>query len=133
MLKFKKLKTTEKSEKIDPLYTIFEQHLFNFNDSNMDRKSFVSGIIQEYTQYLRKSGVLIPAAFETQIFQELAEQVNTMLVKKIYGCLSVDEYSQGVPSQEKKRAQKRYEKLKTTETSKSPVKAPRTRRLNRTN
>src|SRR4051812_34488625 len=32
------------SSSIDPLYVIFEQHLFNFQDPDLDRKTFVGNV-----------------------------------------------------------------------------------------
>ena len=38
-------------------------------------------------------------------------QVNTMLVKKIYGCLSLDDYRKGAAAPLKKKARARYTRL----------------------
>src|SRR3712207_6068461 len=46
--------------KLDPLYIIFEKHLYNFQDSSTDRKAFVTNIVQEYLGYLRKMKISIP-------------------------------------------------------------------------
>jgi len=76
----------------DPLYSIFEQHLYNFQDSDVDRKTFIAQVVQAYLTYLRKLKIAVPKHYEPYIAEELSIQVNTMLVKKIYGCLSIDEY-----------------------------------------
>ena len=101
------------TKKIDPLYTIFEQHLLNFQDPNSDRSSFVESIVKDYLIHLRKIGISVPKEWEAQVFEELCFQVNTMLVKKIYGCLTIKEYTAKVQSVQKKTAQTRYRKLKT--------------------
>ena len=87
-----------RSGPLDPLYVIFEQHLFNFQDSEIDRKTFIGNVIQDYLTHLRKLDITIPKPLEQPVVEELATQVNTMLVKKIYGCLSIGEYQQKVPA-----------------------------------
>lgn len=108
--------------KIDPLYTIFEQHLFNFQDANADRKTFLDAIVKDYISQMRKMGLAVPSEWEEHIFEELFFQVNTMLVKKIYGCLTINEFietkkkskdkkvAQAFASQ-KKKAKVRYQEL----------------------
>jgi hypothetical protein len=96
---------------LDPLYVIFEQHLFNFQDSDADRKTFIGNIVNDYLTYLRKMNIVIPKSLESAIVEELAGQVNTMLVKKIYGCLSIDDYRKGAAAQLKKKARVRYARI----------------------
>jgi hypothetical protein len=108
---------------LDPLYVIFEQHLFNFDDSDFDRKTFIRGIVGEYLTYLRKLSIIIPKSLEDPIVEELASQVNTMLVKKIYGCLSVDDYQKNIGTVSKKRAGERYKKLRKVKPKKTLSKA----------
>lgn len=103
-------KRTHASE-LDPLYVIFEQHLFNFEDSEEDRKTFVLGIVQEYIAHLRGLKIAIPRPMEPLIMEELYAQVNVMLSKKIYGCLSIDDYRKGVMPGLKRRARSRYSRL----------------------
>lgn len=81
---------------IDPLYVIFEQHFFNFADPDSDRKTFICQVVAEYISYLRKNNIIVPKSLEQPIVEELATQVNTMLVRKIYGCLTVNEMSDPV-------------------------------------
>lgn len=106
-----KKKTKPAADQIDPLYVIFEQHLFNFQDSDADRKTFIGNIIAEYLGYLRKMNIVVPKSLEQPIIEELASQVNTMLVKKIYGCLSIQDYQRGIPTTVKRRARNRYAKI----------------------
>ena len=96
---------------IDPLYTIFEQHLFNFQDPNSDRKSFIDGIVKDYVTHLRKLGLSVPSEWEEHVSEELFFQVNTMLVKKIYGCLTINEYTAKASTEQKKKAKRQYQKL----------------------
>lgn len=100
-------------KKIDPLYTIFEQHLFNFQDPNSDRKAFIDGIVKDYLSQIRRMGLGVPAEWEALVVEELSFQVNTMLVKKIYGCLTIAEYQEKVTPVQKKRARTRYQRLQS--------------------
>ena len=101
--------------KNDLLYTIFEHHLFNFQDPNSDRPTFIRAIVNEYLIHLRKLGLSVPKAHEEQIFEELFFQVNTMLVKKIYGCMTINEFTAKMSTPEKKTEQKvKKKKAKAT-------------------
>lgn len=91
----------------DLLYTIFEQHLFNFQDPNSDRGTFILAIVKDYLTQIRKLGLSVPGELEEAIFEELSFQVNTMLVKKIYGCMTIDEYIAKTPTPERKSRQKK--------------------------
>ncbi len=107
----KTLKAANKS--IDPLYVIFEQHLFNFADPDSDRKTFIAQVVADYISYLRKNSIIVPKSLEQPIVEELGTQVNTMLVRKIYGCLTVNEFADPIASRArdvKKRAKTRVSK-----------------------
>jgi hypothetical protein len=104
---------------LDPLYVIFEQHLFNFQESDADRKTFIVNIVNDYLTYLRKMRIVIPKSLESAIVEELAGQVNTMLVKKIYGCLSIEDYRKGAAATHKKKARSRYTRLRAPRTTKA--------------
>ena len=98
---------------IDPLYVIFEQHLFNFADPDSDRKTFIAQVVADYIGYLRKNSIIVPKSLEQPIVEELGTQVNTMLVRKIYGCLTVNQFADGAASgrrASKKRAKARVSK-----------------------
>jgi hypothetical protein len=103
---------------MDPLYVIFEQHLYNFQDDDADRRTFIGNIVKDYLTYLRKMNIVVPKSLEHLIVEELAGQVNTMLVKKIYGCLSIDEYRKGSAPVLKKKAKTRYTRLAKAKTAK---------------
>lgn len=100
-----------KETQVDPLYLIFEQHLYNFQDSDSDRRTFIHNIIQDYFSYLRRKNITVPKSLEGTIAEELSSQVNQMLVKKIYGCLSIEDYQKKVPTDVKRKAKARYSKL----------------------
>lgn len=105
-----------KQRKQDPLYTIFEQHLFNFQDPNADRETFILTVVKDYLTQIRKLGLSVPEQLLEQISEELCLQVNTMLVKKIYGCMNINQYTAKAPTEAKKRAKTHYKQL-TTEAS----------------
>lgn len=96
---------------LDPLYIIFEQHLLNFQDPDSSRKQFIEGIIQEYLKYLRRKQIALPKSLEPYIIEELSIQVNTLLLKRIYGCLTIDDYRNRVEGEVKKTVKKKYSLL----------------------
>ena len=102
-----------KQTQIDPLYVIFEQHLYNFQDSDSDRGTFINNIIQDYFSYLRKQNIAVPKSLETAIGEELFTQVSQMLVKKIYGCLTIADYQKRIPTIAKRKVSARYSRLAT--------------------
>lgn len=110
-------------DQMDPLYTIFEQHLYNFQDSEQDRKTFIGNILKDYVTYLQKLSIVIPKSLEGAVLEELAEQVTTMLVKKTYGCLTMEDFQSQVSAPIRKGASQRYTKLN------SNAKAAKTSRI----
>ena len=104
---------TDTGGKVDPLFVIFEQHLLNFQDSDIDRKSFITQVVMEYLSYLRRMKIVVPPSLENAVGQELAIQVNAMLVKKIYGNLTISEYRRQVSEGLKQTVLDRYSRLQT--------------------
>jgi len=100
-----------KQTPMDPLYVIFEQHLYNFQDSDLDRKTFIGNVLQDYLSYLRKLNISVPKSLEEPIVEELSSQIHMMLVKKIYGFLTIQDYQKRLPSTAKRRVRNRYSKL----------------------
>jgi len=113
------VKKVSSSQQVDPLYVIFEQHLFNFSDSDSDRKTFITNVVNDYISYLRKNNIIVPKSLEQPIIEELGTQVNTMLVKKIYGCLSITDYVGGTAGMGKKRKPRSKAKTNTSKYAKS--------------
>lgn len=99
------------TKQADPLYVIFEQHLYNFQDSEADRKTFIGQVIDDYLTHLRKLKIVIPQSLEVPVIEELAAQVNVMLVKKIYGFHSIQEFQKKIPTALKKKTRTQYTKL----------------------
>src|SRR5947209_2318604 len=98
---------TIKQTRLDPLYIIFEQHLYNFQNSDLGRKEFIDNVLQDYLSYLRKRKISVPKGYEGPIAEELFHQVHAMLVKKIYGCYSVKDFQEGAGWKERRRAKGR--------------------------
>ena len=98
----------------DPLYIIFEQHLVNFQDSEVDRKVFIDQVIREYFSYLRKIKIIIPVSLEKSIAEELSGQVQMMLLKKIYGFHSIQEFQKKASKSTKSQAKRKYSRLLRT-------------------
>jgi len=84
------------------LYNVFEKHLFN-SDSNTDRKTFVMNVVKEYITTLRSHSLHVPAGFESGVIEELCNEVNLMLTKKIYGFLTIEDF-QGSQSRVKSKS-----------------------------
>lgn len=105
-----------KQAQTDPLYVIFEHHLYNFQSSDIDRKTFVGNVIRDYLAYLRKLRIAVPKSLEASIIEELEDHVGTMLVKKIYGFLTIQDYQRKVRAPLKRRVRARYAKLAKRET-----------------
>jgi hypothetical protein len=95
----------------DPLYVIFEQHLVNFHDNEVDRTIFINQVIQDYFAYLRNLKIIIPVSLEKSIAEELTSQVQVMLLKKIYGCHSIQEFQKKASKPTRVRARRRYTRL----------------------
>ena len=103
--------------KWDPLFIIFEKHLYDFNYES--RELFLKGVVDEYISHLVRQQVVIPPAWKNHLDKSIAEEVSDMLVRKLYGCLTVEEFqtkaedkeSKLVLITEQKEARKRYQKL----------------------
>lgn len=101
--------------KWDPLFIIFEKHLYDFNYES--RELFIKGVVDEYLQHLMRQKVVVPVLWRAHLEKTLSEEVSDMLVRKLYGCLTVEEFKekQNVSEPEllqaKREARKRYQKL----------------------
>ncbi|HRK02480.1 MAG TPA: hypothetical protein PLH57_07415 [Oligoflexia bacterium] len=78
--------------KVDPLYIIFEKHLYDFHEEEENSKEFIDNIIKDYLNHLTSRNVAVPQQWHGVVVEELREQVRNMLVKKTYGCLSISEF-----------------------------------------
>lgn len=106
--------------KWDPLFIIFEKHLYDFNYES--RELFLKGVVDEYIAHLVRQKTVIPPAWRMHLEKTIAEEVSDMLVRKLYGCLTVEEFKAQVETPadpvkkddiitEKREVRKRYQKL----------------------
>jgi hypothetical protein len=101
--------------KWDPLFIIFEKHLYDFNYES--RELFVKGVVDNYLAHLLKQKAMVPPAWKGHLEKTLTDEVSDMLVRKLYGCLTVEEFKVKAEEKkadiitERKEARKRYQKL----------------------
>ena len=104
-------RVSKNTTQIDPLFVIFEQHICNFSDPELNRKEFIQHVIKDYLRFLRNLKIVIPQSLEEPIIEELQSQVNVMLIKKIYGHLSIQDYQKNVPRAQRTKARSKYKRL----------------------
>jgi hypothetical protein len=110
----KKKKITFSVRKWDPLFIIFEKHLYDFNYES--RELFIKGVVEDYILHLITQKAAIPPAWKNHLEKTIAEEVSDMLVRRLYGCLTVEEFKTKPEKSEEiltasKEARKRYQKL----------------------
>lgn len=111
----RKKKNAFSVRKWDPLFIIFEKHLYDFNYESRDL--FVKSVVEEYVGHLVRQKAVIPPAWRGHLEKTLGDEVSDMLVRKLYGCLTVEEFQQKseekpeILATERKEARKRYQKL----------------------
>ena len=112
----KKKKPSFSVRKWDPLYIIFEKHLYDFNYESRDL--FLKAVVDDYMDHLQKQKVGVPVIWKSQLEKTLGEEVSDMLVRKLYGCLTVEEFKAKKIKENKvetltirKEARRRYQKL----------------------
>lgn len=101
-------------KKWDPLFIIFEKHLYDFNYES--RELFVKGVVDDYLAHLVKQKVVVPPTWKSHLEKTIAEEVSDMLVRRLYGCLTVEEFKEKASEKleiitARKEARKRYQKL----------------------
>lgn len=76
----------------DPLYFVFEQHLFTalVEDETID--SFLNRVVTDYLGRLLISGTVVPQTFRETLETDLRDEVLEMLRKKTYGHFSLAAY-----------------------------------------
>ncbi|MGE3262496.1 MAG: hypothetical protein AB7K68_12015 [Bacteriovoracia bacterium] len=103
--------------KWDPLFIIFEKHLYDFNYES--RELFIGGVVKDYLSHLMRQKAMVPPAWKGHLEKTLTDEVSDMLVRKLYGCLTVEEFKQKAEKPEskdelvtaRKEVRKRYQKL----------------------
>lgn len=76
----------------DPLYYIFEQHLFNALVEDEGTDAFLSRVVEDYVGRLIESGTVIPREVLPTVQQDLREEVLEMLRKKTYGHFNLADF-----------------------------------------
>ena len=75
----------------DPLYEIFENHLYSswFEDESNDQ--FIFRVVTDYMEHLQEIA-FIPITSSELVENDLREEVKLMLLKKTYGHFNLAEF-----------------------------------------
>lgn len=93
----------------DTLQIIFEHQLIHLEGTNIDQSQFVAKVVKEYLGFTCKTqGLIVPAIHEKEVVEEIGAEVQTMLLKRIYGYYSIEEYSKQLDEVFKTQAKNRY-------------------------
>ncbi|MES2965522.1 MAG: hypothetical protein V4760_16700 [Bdellovibrionota bacterium] len=76
----------------DPLYYLFEQHLFNALVEDEGTDAFLARVVDDYVMRLIATGTVIPREVLPTIENDLREEVLEMLRKKTYGHFSLADF-----------------------------------------
>lgn len=75
----------------DPLFNIFEQHLFNALVEEETTEEFLDRVVKDYLCDLKSHGLIPPSQIQV-LESDLKEEVLEMLRKKTYGHYSLKEF-----------------------------------------
>lgn len=96
----------------DPLYRIFEKHLYDYQYEN--RACFLEAVIEEYVREMSLGGRMFITRPEMHKLKlALEQELIEMLVRKLYGCLKLEES----PVEEEGKHKGEKEELGSNETS----------------
>ncbi|RYZ63771.1 MAG: hypothetical protein EOP05_23040 [Proteobacteria bacterium] len=76
----------------DPLYLIFEQHLFTALVEEEALEDFMGRVVSDYVAHLQVMGTVIPQQLRAGLEQDLRDEVLEMFRKKTYGHYSLSEF-----------------------------------------
>ena len=95
------------------LFTIFEKHLYDLDKEEANEAQFINDVVEDYIKFLHQNGAIIPKKWRIYVVDELKHQVKQMMVKKTYGCLTVEEFLKKEPniSVKKRQTKKKYQKI----------------------
>ena len=82
---------------LDPLFALFEQHLFNALVEDETTEDFLNRVVAGYLARLAETCV-IPQQLRGTIEQDLREEVLEMLRKRTYGHYSLSEFRRAMPA-----------------------------------
>ena len=80
----------KKGKTIDPLYQLFEHHLVS--RSYEDTGAFTKQLAEQYLAYLDSTPAHVPFGARGSLLEDLTSEAHEMLVKKMYGCVRVQDY-----------------------------------------
>lgn len=75
----------------DELYNCFEEHLYNLRSEKETHAEFVCHVVDSFWSKLKNFGH-ISSHFETEIREDLEDEVMAMLRKRTYGYFNLDQY-----------------------------------------
>jgi hypothetical protein len=75
---------------IDPLFQLFEYYLLN--KSYEDSKEFAKHLAERYMAYLDSTPAHLPFEARETAFEDLNNEIQEMLIKKMYGCVNREDY-----------------------------------------
>ena len=79
-----------KKKNLDPLYQLFEHNLLH--RSYEDSSAFTKEVAEEYMTYLHSTLAHIPYHVRTNVLEDLVQEAQELLVKKMYGCVKATDY-----------------------------------------
>jgi hypothetical protein len=79
-------------KQIDPLYALFEQHLFTALVEEEATDAFIERVVADYMDALQSNGTIIPREHIASLEVDLREEVLEMLRKKTYGHYDLNAY-----------------------------------------
>lgn len=79
---------------IDPLYFVFEQHLYTALVEDETTDAFLERVVADYLGRLNSGGTTVPQTFRETLETDLRDEVLEMLRKKTYGHYNLASYRQ---------------------------------------
>ena len=79
-------------KEMDPLYSVFEQHLFTALVEDETTEEFLQRVVVDYVARLLAGGTTIPQNFRESMEADIREEVLEMLRKNTYGHLTLRSY-----------------------------------------
>lgn len=87
--------------------------MYDFSEEAADTTAFVDKIANDYLGYLAGKQVAVPGKWREYVLDELRDQIRKMMLKKMYGCLSIEEFQtqNSALKNKRKTVRKKYKKL----------------------
>lgn len=100
------------SLRIDPLHIILEHRLFHCAGSILDRKVFVSNVVNEYLEYLQTQDIVVPLSLVQKVREELILRVDRRMTARIYGFMTLSDFVSRQPRLDRWGVHFRYQCLR---------------------